>query len=106
MARDSSRRSPYLNGRKVTVNGIFAGEQTPATDLSGMTSAARLGRRRRQCLVIDNETIFAQFAELDLDKLAITVRDRVPVLPYDRDTIRAFGAPPDQGDPGPDRYIL
>src|SRR5688572_3980602 len=106
MARDSSGRSPYLNGRKVTVKGNFAGEQTPATDLSGMTSAARLGRRRRQCLVIDNETLFAQVAELDLDAPAIAVGDRVPLLPEARDKFRAFGVPPDQGDPGPDRYIL
>jgi hypothetical protein len=106
MPKDTSRRSPYLKGRKVAVKGDFAGEQTPATDISGMTSAATPGRRRRKCLVIDNETLFAQFADLDLDGPSVTVGDRVPLLPGTRDAIRAFGTPPDQGDPGPDRYIL
>jgi hypothetical protein len=104
MPTDSSGR--YLKGRKVAVRGDFAGEQTPATDMSGMASAATFGRRRRKCLVIDNETLFAQFAELDLEGPTLTVGDRVPLLPDAREAIRAFGAPPDHGDPGPDRYIL
>jgi hypothetical protein len=106
MLKDNSGQLSYLEGRKVAVEGDFAGEQTPAIDISGMASASAPGRRQRKCLVIDNETLFAQFAELDLDGPAITVGDRVRLLPDDRNAIDAFGKAPDHGDAGPDRYIL
>lgn len=93
--------------REVAVVGSFrSGEGPVATDISGIASAAVLSRRRRKCLIIDNEGLFAQFAQFDLDALTITAGKLVPLLPENREDIRAVGHPPDDGDPGPDRYIL
>lgn len=98
---------PFLTTRELAVIGDFrSGEGAVATDLSGIASAAPLGRRRRKCLVVDNEGLFAQFATLDLDAGTLTAGALVPLLPADRDAIEAVGTAPDNGDPGPDRYIL
>lgn len=101
------RHSPYLPTRELAVIGDFrSGEGAVATDLSGIASAAPLDQRRRECLVIDNEGLFAQFAWLDLDAATLEPSVLVPLLPPDREAIEAVGRPPDDGDPGPDRYIL
>lgn len=98
---------PYIATRELVVIGDFRSAETVvATDLSGIASAAPLNRRRRKCLVIDNEGLFAQFATLDLDAATLTAGALVPLLPADRDAIVAVGDAPDDGDPGPDRYIL
>ncbi len=98
---------PFIATRELAVIGDFrSGESAIATDLSGIASAAPPNRRRRKCLVIDNEGLFAQFATLDLDAATLTAGDLVPLLPADRDTLDAVGEAPDDGDPGPDRYIL
>ncbi len=99
--------APHLEDHKVAVKGDFAGENGGvATDISGIASATPLGEARRKCLVIDNETRAAQFASFDLEERTLTVGDLVPLLPDDRATIVAVGTAPDDGDPGPDRYIL
>lgn len=98
---------PFLVTREFAVIGDFrSGEGVVATDLSGIASAAPLGRRRRKCLVVDNEGLFAQFATLDLDAATLEAGALVPLLPADRDALTAIGTAPDAGDPGPDRYIL
>lgn len=98
---------PFLATRELAVIGDFrSGETAIATDLSGIASAAPLNRRRRKCLVIDNEGLFAQFTTLDLDTGTLAAGAVVPLLPADRDALRAVGSAPDDGDPGPDRYIL
>lgn len=98
---------PFLATRELAIIGDFrSGEAAVATDLSGIASAAPLNRRRRNSLVIDNEGLFAQFATLDLDAGTLEAGDLVPLLPADRDAIHAVGSAPDDGDPGPDRYIL
>lgn len=98
---------PFAATRELTVVGEFrSGEAAVATDLSGIASAAPLNRRRRKCLVIDNEGLFAQFATLDLDAARLEAGTVVPLLPADRDALHAIGTAPDNGDPGPDRYIL
>lgn len=99
--------SPFIATRELAVIGDFRSAETAvATDLSGIASAAPLNRRRRKCLVIDNEGLFAQFAALDLDAATLTAGAIVPVLPANRDVLAAVGSAPDDGDPGPDRYIL
>jgi hypothetical protein len=98
---------PFIATRELAVIGDFrSGEAAVATDLSGIASAAPLNRRRRKCLVIDNEGLFAQFAVLDLDAATLTAGAVVPLLPADRDALEAVGNAPDDGDSGPDRYIL
>lgn len=98
---------PFIETRELAVIGEFrSGETALATDLSGIASAAPLNRRRRKCLVIDNEGLFAQFAMLDLAAATLTAGAVVPLLPADRDALHAVGTAPDSGDPGPDRYIL
>ncbi|CAN7611191.1 DUF3616 domain-containing protein [Devosia sp. LjRoot16] len=98
---------PFIAPRELAVIGEFrSGEAAVATDLSGIASAAPLNRRRRKCLVIDNEGLFAQFATLDTDAATLTAGAVVPLLPTDRDALEAVGNAPDDGDPGPDRYIL
>lgn len=98
---------PFIATRELAVIGDFrSGETAVATDLSGIASAAPLNRRRRKCLVIDNEGLFAQFATLDLDAATLTAGNLVPLLPADEDALVAVGTAPDDGDPGPDRYIL
>ena len=98
---------PFLITRELAVIGDFrSAESVVATDLSGIASAAPLTRRRRKCLVIDNEGLFAQFATLDLDAATLTAGALVPLLPADHNALVAVGAPPDDGAPGPDRYIL
>lgn len=105
MAHDAD--PPHLPSRELATIGDFrSGETAVATDLSGIASAAPLGRRRRKCLVIDNEGRFAQFATLDLDAATLTAGTLVPLLPADRGALTAVGTAPDDGDPGPDRYIL
>lgn len=97
----------FLLPREIAVIGDFrSGESAVATDLSGIASAAPLGRRRRKCLVVDNEGLFAQFAHFDLEAATLEAGAVVPLLPADRDAISAVGTAPDDGDPGPDRYIL
>lgn len=99
--------SPFIATRELAVIGDFRSAETSvATDLSGIASAAPLSRRRRKCLVVDNEGLFAQFATLDLDAATLTADALVPLLPTDRDALSAVGSAPDDGDPGPDRYIL
>jgi hypothetical protein len=56
--------------------------------------------------VIDNEGLFAQFAQFDLKAATLEPGAVVPLLPDDRQAISAVGKAPDDGDPGPDRYIL
>jgi hypothetical protein len=98
---------PFIATWELAVIGEFRSAETAvATDLSGIASAAPLNRRRRKCLVIDNEGLFAQFATLDLDAATLTAGPLVPLLPADRDALKAVGTAPDDGDPGPDRYIL
>lgn len=97
----------FLPARELAVIGEFrSGESAVATDLSGIASAAPLGRRQRKCLVVDNEGLFAQFAHFDLEAATLEAGAVVPLLPADRDAISAVGKAPDDGDPGPDRYIL
>jgi hypothetical protein len=98
---------PFIETRELAVIGEFrSGDAAVATDLSGIASAAPLNRRRRKCLVIDNEGLFAQFAMLDLAAATLTAGSVVPLLPADRDALHAVGTAPDGGDPGSDRYIL
>lgn len=105
MARPAD--SSFLPFREVAVTGSFrSGEGPIATDISGIASAAMLGRKRRKCLIVDNEGLFAQFAQFDLDDLTLTAGASVPLLPEKREAIKAVGQAPDHGDPGPDRYIL
>ena len=97
----------FLPAREIAVTGDFrSGEGAIATDISGIASAAGLGRRRRKCLVVDNEGLFAQFAQFDLEAGTLAPGAVVPLLPSDRNAIQAVGRAPDDGDPGPDRYIL
>lgn len=105
MTRDGDQ--PFIPTRELALIGDFlSAETTVATDLSGIASATPLGRRRRKCLVIDNEGLFAQFAWLDLDAATLEPGTVVPLLPADRIKLEAVGAAPDDGYPGPDRYIL
>lgn len=105
MAKDNG--TVFLSARDVAVIGNFhSSESSIATDLSGIASAAAPGRRRRECLVVDNEGLFAQFAWFDLKAGCLEAGAVVPLLPADRHAINAIGQVPDNGDPGPDRYIL
>lgn len=107
MAKRKGARAPYLAGRDITVIGrVLAKADRTATDLSGIASATALGQRRLQSLVVDNETLWAQHAVLDLDALTLEAGDLLRLLPEDRDRIDAIGRPPDGGDFGPDEYIL
>ena len=107
MPKSKGVAAPLLAGRDVTVVGRFLakGDKT-ATDLSGIATATPLGERRLQCLVADNETLWAQRAVLDLDALTLEAGELVRLLPEDRQAIDAVGRPPDDGDFGPDEYIL
>lgn len=98
---------PFLTGRDITVVGRFLAKgDATATDISGIASATPFGEPRLQCLVVDNETLWAQRAVLDLDALTLATGDLVRLLPQDREAITAVGRPPDTGDFGPDEYIL
>jgi hypothetical protein len=98
---------PYLEARDVAVRGNFwAKTGVVARDLSGIASATPLGERRRHCLVVDNESLWAQFAELDVEAATLAPLELVLLLPARVEDIRAFGTAPDDGDPGPDEYIL
>ena len=103
----ATSETSWLTGRDVAVIGSFwAKPGIVATDISGVASASPLGKRRRKCLVVDNESLSAQFAWLDLDAATLEPGEVAPLLPAERDTIRAIGQAPDNGDPGPDEYIL
>lgn len=100
-------RPRQLIGTPVTVGGDFLAKQGAiATDLSGIAAATPLGARRLDCLVIDNETLWAQRAVFDRDADHLEAGELVPLLPEDRNAIAAIGRPPDDGDFGPDEYIL
>jgi hypothetical protein len=98
---------PTLVGRAVDVTANFYGAETgTAIDLSGIDSAAPHSSLLRRCLVIDNEGIFAQFAELGLDELTLKPGDKVRLLPEHRIDIVAVGAPPAYEGTEVDEYLL
>jgi hypothetical protein len=107
MPRRNGTDAPLLAARDVAVVGRFLAKRDKiATDISGIATATALGEQHLQCLVIDNETLWAQHAVLDLGASTLIAGDLVRLLPEDRDAIDAVGRPPDDGDPGPDEYIL